>query len=260
MARSGSNNNRQNRSYDKDEDEFTTCNWLEYTFVVVLACLLLLSALVLVVFWTIYFHGYGYKENPEKLFNAHPTLMIAGFITLSGFSILLYRISRCCRHVYIKLFHTIFHMLATVCIAFGFLAVFYSKSLSTVRIRHFYSLHSWMGLATMGTFALQFVVGFFSFLILLCCDGATAACRAAFVPIHASFGLTTFMLAIATCLTGLTEKIISILKEDYSQLQEQAIIINVLAMVLVALGILMSYILHRNGLRSDKGNILTERL
>lgn len=54
-------------------------------------------------------------------------------------------------------------------------------------------------------------MGFFSFLILLCCEGATAAFRAAMVPIHASFGLTTFMLAIAACLTGLTQKTISVL-------------------------------------------------
>lgn len=32
------------------------------------------------------------------------------------------------------------------------------------------------------------------------------ACRGAFVPIHASFGTTIFMLAVATCLTGLTQK------------------------------------------------------
>ena len=55
-------------------------------------------------------------------------------------------------------------------------------------------------------FLSQFVVGFFSFLILLCCEGATAAFRASLVPIHATFGITTFMLAVATCLTGLTEK------------------------------------------------------
>lgn len=53
----------------------------------------------------------------------------------------------------------------------------------------------------------QFIVGFFSFLILLCCEGATAGFRAALVPIHASFGLTTFMLAIAAALTGLQEKV-----------------------------------------------------
>lgn len=54
----------------------------------------------------------------------------------------------------------------------------------------------------------QYIVGFFSFLILLCCEGATAGFRASLVPIHASFGLTTFMLAIAACVTGITEKVI----------------------------------------------------
>merc|ERR1712203_1199103 len=69
-----------------------------------------------------------------------------------------------------------------------------------------YSIHSWMGLTTMGLFALQFIVGFFSFLLLLCCESATASFRAALVPIHSTFGITTFVMAIATACTGLTEK------------------------------------------------------
>ena len=56
---------------------------------------------------------------------------------------------------------------------------------------------------------LQLVVGFFSFLILLCCEARTAALRAALVPVHATFGLITFLMAIATCLTGITEKAIN---------------------------------------------------
>ena len=58
----------------------------------------------------------------------------------------------------------------------------------------------------------QFVVGFFSFLFLLCCDTATASFRAALVPVHSSFGITTFFLAVATCLTGLTEKVLFTIK------------------------------------------------
>jgi hypothetical protein len=57
--------------------------------------------------------------------------------------------------------------------------------------------------------AIQLVVGFFSFLILLCCEARTAALRAALVPVHATFGLITFLMAIATCLTGITEKAIN---------------------------------------------------
>ena len=53
---------------------------------------------------------------------------------------------------------------------------------------------------------LQFIVGFFSFLLLLCCESATASFRAALVPIHSTFGITTFVMAVATACTGLTEK------------------------------------------------------
>ncbi|RZF32480.1 hypothetical protein LSTR_LSTR011334 [Laodelphax striatellus] len=114
----------------------------------------------------------------------------------------------------------------------------------------------------------QFVVGFFSFLILLCCEGATAAFRAALVPIHASFGVTTFMLAVATCLTGLTQKAILQFGKDYASWPEESIIMNALAMVLVALGILVSYAVRRDSVgrrpgsssSQDGGKFISERL
>ena len=54
----------------------------------------------------------------------------------------------------------------------------------------------------------QFVVGFFSFFILLCCEESTGAFRVALVPVHGTTGLTVFMLGVATAVTGLTEKAI----------------------------------------------------
>ncbi|KAL3269624.1 hypothetical protein HHI36_008688, partial [Cryptolaemus montrouzieri] len=95
----------------------------------------------------------------------------------------------------------------------------------------------------------QFVIGFFSFLVLLCCEGATAGFRAAMVPIHASFGLTTFMLAIAACVTGLTEKVMFKLKNRYSHFEEEGYVVNTIGATLVALGILFGYILNRNSFR-----------
>ncbi|KAF2883277.1 hypothetical protein ILUMI_22895 [Ignelater luminosus] len=122
-------------------------------------------------------------------------------------------------------------------------------------------MHSWIGLVTMGLFAIQFVVGFFSFLVLLCCEGATAAFRAALVPIHASFGLTTFMLAVAACLTGLTERVFDVLGwSEYSKWPHEGIVVNTLAMVLVALGILVSYAVRSPVLRVDTKVYVTERL
>ena len=59
---------------------------------------------------------------------------------------------------------------------------------------------------------LQLVVGFVSFWVVLCCERATAGYRARMVPVHATFGVITFFLAIATALTGYTERAIFSLK------------------------------------------------
>ena len=73
----------------------------------------------------------------------------------------MYRTCRCCRRIWNKLLHTTFHMLAIPCVAIAFIAVWDSHTLAKDSnglpkpIPDFYSLHSWMGFATMGLFALQ---------------------------------------------------------------------------------------------------------
>ncbi|BES97001.1 Eukaryotic cytochrome b561 [Nesidiocoris tenuis] len=266
-----------NKNYDSDDDDMSCGHWCEYVIVVVLSSILLVASLVLVLFWCLYYRkGYAWNDNPKIQFNLHPTLMIAGFIFFSGFSMLLYRISRCCRRIYVKLLHTLFHTLAIPCVVLGFMAVLDYHNLADPPIPNFYSIHSWMGFVTMGLFALQFVVGFFSFLLLLCCDSATAGFRASLVPVHATFGLTTFMLAVATCLTGLTEAAYfnfgapgsTAVKAEqgidtraaYASWKEEGIVMNALAMVLVALGILVSYAVRREPLRVHSVSYVSERL
>merc|ERR1712012_501625 len=146
---------------------------------------------------------------------------MTGFIYFIGQGMLVYRVGTCCRRIYTKLFHTMFHLLAVPCIAIGFLSVWYYKSLrkndngEARPVPHFYSIHSWLGLGTMGLFALQFIVGLFSFLALLACESGTARFRAKLVPLHAIFGTATFILAIATGVCGLTEKALFDLSVSY---------------------------------------------
>ena len=78
------------------------------------------------------------------------------FSLLLFLAMLMYRTCRCCRRIWSKLLHTLFHLLATPCIAFAFIAVWDSHAYRKPEpIPHFYSLHSWMGATTMGLFALQ---------------------------------------------------------------------------------------------------------
>ena len=200
---------------------------------------LLHGLITLILYWVIQFRWKDGQGLPfawrgtgrgalEKQWNLHPVLMVTGFIYCMGQGIptqacqavlikhisamLVYRSCGCCRCIYNKLLHTFFHILAIPCVVLGFLAAWDYHSLRTDKdgnadpIPHFYSIHSWLGLLTMGLFLLQFLVGVLSFLLLLCCESATASYRAALVPIHSTAGTTTFLLAVVTAVAGLTEK------------------------------------------------------
>ncbi|CAG9585309.1 unnamed protein product [Danaus chrysippus] len=239
---------QRSRSYDSDEQERGACEWCEYALIITLATVLLIGVSGLTIFWTFFYReGYGWADDiPEKQFNLHPTLMVAGFVTFSGFSVLLYRICRCFRRIYVKLLHAIFHALAFPCIVIGFLAVldFHNKK----GINNFYSLHSWIGLVAMGLFGIQYAVGFFSFLLLLICNKGTANFRASLVPIHAAFGILTFVLGVCACLTGLTEKALFTLgSETYASMSTEGIVINAIGMSVVAVAIVVLYTVRGTG-------------
>ena len=52
----------------------------------ILACILLLASLALTLYWVIKHRGgFAWRDDPIKQFNFHPVLMVAGFITFSGF-------------------------------------------------------------------------------------------------------------------------------------------------------------------------------
>jgi hypothetical protein len=87
------------------------------------------------------------------------------------------------------------------------------------------------------------------------------------VPIHASVGVATFMLAVAACITGLTQKALHDLgwvemklwldffwknwmkwncsKDTYSTMMEEGIIINSIGIILIGLGIFVPFAVRR---------------
>lgn len=234
------------------------------------AQVLLHGVVALTLYWVIQYRWQDKKGFPfawrgsepgdrEKQWNLHPVLMITGLIYCAGQAMLVYRSCRCCRRIWNKLLHTMFHLLALPCVVLGFMAAFdyhqerKDKDGAANPIPHFYSVHSWLGLATMAVYAIQFVVGVFSFLLLLCCESATAGFRAALVPLHSTFGTSTFLLAIGTAVAGLTEKaffelrselvedasVTAIAEDPLENLGEEAIFRNTIGAILAALGLLI---------------------
>ncbi|XP_043236798.1 probable ascorbate-specific transmembrane electron transporter 1 isoform X1 [Amphibalanus amphitrite] len=252
---------RFHREVHEEQVEMSGGSRCCFSLLTLLAEVLLFGSVALVVAWCLkYRGGFAWTEDPNLQFNLHPVLMVSGFIFFAGHAMLTYRQWRCCNHSTIKLVHTLYHIMAIPCIAVGLIAVFdFHNNKKPTPIPNLYSLHSWMGLVTVGLYGLQvlpaFIVGFFSFLFLLCCDTATASFRAALVPVHSSFGITTFFLAVATCLTGLTEKVLFTIRDTYQSLGEEPIVVNVFAMCLVLVAIVMSVLLLLDRFRQN-----TERL
>jgi len=277
----GGFNTRHRRTEDDKMSKGAKCC---FGFLFLTTQVLLHGLLTLILYWIIQFRwndGQGLpfawrgtgRLDLEKQWNLHPVLMVTGFIYCMGQAMLVYRACHCCRRIYNKLLHTFFHILAIPCVVLGFLAVWDYHSLRTDKdgnadpIPHFYSTHSWLGLLTMGLFLLQFLVGVFSFLLLLCCESSTARYRAALVPIHSTVGTTTFLLAVATAVAGITEKAFFELSITYPGWVEyiqgvptedlpslggipytqqhfmESVLLNVMAATLALLGILMPLML-----------------
>ncbi|XP_076327036.1 uncharacterized protein LOC143233973 isoform X2 [Tachypleus tridentatus] len=222
-----------------------------YGLLITVAQVLLFGVLGLCLFWIIHYGGgVAWTQDVSKQFNLHYVLMIGGFIFFNGQAILAYRCFSCCKKIYTKVVHSSLFILAISSVTVGLVAAIQAKESST----HFYSLHSWIGLATVGMFALQFLVGFVSFLVLLCCDNASAKFRQRLLPTHITFGLIIFGMAIAACLTGLMQTARQRLsgedkKENYKDLSEQALVINVLGVSILLVGILITFLIRNNSFK-----------
>ncbi|KAG8192619.1 hypothetical protein JTE90_017184 [Oedothorax gibbosus] len=223
--------------------------WLAFV-----AELLLAGSLALVLFWVFHYHGgVAWSGDGSRQMNLHYVLMIAGFIFMNGHSMLVYRTFPCFRKPYLKAIHALLFVGAIACVCCGMWAAIDAHNDGPAPV-HFYSMHAWIGLVACGLFGLQFLFGGFAFVVLLCCDVATAKFRAALLPTHVTVGLATFTVAAIACLTGLMQSARYRLsgkdgKPDYKDLEEQGIIVNTLGMCVVALCIVIPYIIRNSNYR-----------
>ncbi|XP_058800357.1 plasma membrane ascorbate-dependent reductase CYBRD1 isoform X2 [Phymastichus coffea] len=206
-----------------------------------------LFLIILVGIWLVqYRNGFGWTSIPELEFNWHPLLMTIGLVFLYANGMLIYRSQRTIRKRRLKLIHAgimIFTLLLTI---IALVAAFDSHNLKTPPIPNMYSLHSWVGLASVILFCCQWVAGLLSFLY----PTIQAPLRAAYLPIHVYFGTAGFVATIAACLIGLTEKAIFSLDFNkvpphYRDLPGEAVLINIIGLIFVIFGALTVYLVSQ---------------
>lgn len=165
------------------------------------AHLLFVTTAVLMLVWLLHFRG-GINiqsEDPEQIFNVHPFVMSWGFILLIGEAILAYSTIPM-DHRTQKMAHMMIHLVALILGIFGVYAAF--KYHDAAVAPDLTSLHSWLGIAAVALFGLQWLFGFVTFWL----PGAHERTRAAAAPAHVMAGMAVFLLAVCAAQTGLVVK------------------------------------------------------
>ncbi|KAL6011023.1 hypothetical protein ACLOJK_001467 [Asimina triloba] len=100
-------------------------------------------------------------------------------------------------------------------------------------IDNFYSLHSWLGLACLALFGIQWGLGFATFWY----PGGSRNSRATLLPWHVFLGIYIYALAIATAATGILEKATFLQTNNViSRYSTEALFVNSLGICIVVLG------------------------
>ncbi|XP_050316124.1 putative transmembrane ascorbate-dependent reductase CYB561 homolog isoform X2 [Anthonomus grandis grandis] len=198
-----------------------------------------IGLIVLLLFWLMYYRdGFSWQADPKKQFNWHPFMMVLSMVFLYSQAILIYRTGRYMSKKKLKLLHAGIHLLAFILSVIGLKAVFDSHNLATPPIPNLYSLHSWIGLLTVIIYTIQFLAGFISFLY----PGLSSSMRKTMMPVHIVFGTITFIMGLISVMTGLTEKALFTLSNDYSRFIPEAFVFNFMGLITTFYGLLVLYL------------------
>jgi cytochrome b-561 len=102
----------------------------------------------------------------------------------------------------VKILHGLIQVTVLIFGSIGLKAVFDSHNLPVKPIPNLYSIHSWIGLAAVILFGINWVLGFVSFLF----PKLSEAVRRTYLPYHRFFGIVIFVLCCTAALMGITEK------------------------------------------------------
>jgi cytochrome b-561 len=186
----------------------------------------------LVISWTLHYRG-GYalfSDNKDLIFNIHPVLMVISLVLLNGEAMLAYKTVSGTKNLK-KLVHLTLQFLAFILSVIGVWAAL--KFHNEKGIDNFYSLHSWLGLACLFLFSIQWAAGFATYWY----PGGSRNSRSSLMSWHVFLGVYIYALAIATCTTGILEKV-TFLQTSHviSRYSSEALLVNSLGVLVVVLG------------------------
>ncbi|XP_019451102.1 PREDICTED: probable transmembrane ascorbate ferrireductase 2 [Lupinus angustifolius] len=187
---------------------------------------------LLLLIWVFHFRG-GialFSDNKDLIFNVHPLLMVIGLVLINGEGMLAYKTISGTKN-FKKTVHLTLQFLSLILSLIGLWAAW--KFHVDKGIDNFYSLHSWLGLACLFLFSIQWGAGFATFWY----PGGSRNSRASLMPWHVFFGIYIYAFSIATAATGLLEKATFLQSNNIiSRYSNEALLVNSIGILIVILG------------------------
>ncbi|CAF4073974.1 unnamed protein product, partial [Adineta steineri] len=141
-------------NFDENGSIRLSLRWY-YSIVVCSQIIGVIAVILIGVFLGKYRGGFGWGSDLEKVFNYHPLFMTLGMVFFYGDAILVYRVFRNVQKIYIKILHASLLVISLILTSIGLKAVFDSHNRASPPEDNLNTLHSWIGLATVILFGLQ---------------------------------------------------------------------------------------------------------
>ncbi|KAH9677883.1 transmembrane ascorbate ferrireductase 1 [Citrus sinensis] len=185
----------------------------------------------------------------ESAFNTsgrvlHPVLMLIGLIIIGGEAIMSYKGLNLRKEVK-KVIHLVLHAIALILGIIGIYAAF--KYHNESAIVNLYSLHSWLGIAVISLYGIQWLYGFVIFFY----PGGSTGLRSESLPWHVLFGLFVYILAVANAAIGFLEKLTFLENSGLAKYGSEALLVNFTAVITILYGAFVIFSVASQGPAED---------
>lgn len=202
--------------------------------------------------------GVVWDATDIQLYNWHAIFMVLGMVFFYGnckltllveilviefpalyeiSAILVFRAFKSLSKLKVKIMHATFHGAAIIFVSLGLAVEFISHYHHDEP--NFYSLHSWLGMATVVIFISQFIFGFICYMT----PSLSEKIKAFYLPVHVFFGIACFIMAISTCLIGLNQN--ARFNMPYYELPPEGVFINLIGLMMVIYGLLVVFLVTK---------------
>ncbi|CAK8681030.1 unnamed protein product [Clavelina lepadiformis] len=227
------------------EAKSRTAFWIFFGFFQILG----IFSIVIFVVWECFFNKGFAWDYRNRQFAIHPLVMVLSMVVLYGQGSLTYRVVTCMNRSKVKILHLVIMGTALVLAVFGVVTVFIYHH--HMNYGDMYTLHSWCGMMTVASFALQFFLG----MGILLFKGVDGNLKRSYLSLHRYGSLAILAMVGASVVSGVIDDVyLCMSNKSYRDLKLHAVVLNVMGLTSLIAVLNLMYLLYRDDWKRNASN------